>query len=82
VAEQVYQDFFASVRRGLFIEQSYQGQLYRLVRMYVDLPVSVKSLAKSGSNPIQPAEVLERLRQMVVALQGNRHPHQAEPAAG
>src|SRR6516165_7969682 len=25
VAEQVYQDFFASVRRGLFIEQSYQA---------------------------------------------------------
>jgi hypothetical protein len=49
--------------------------------MYVDLPASVKLLAKSGSNPIQPAEVLARLREMVVALQGNRnHPH-AEPAA-
>jgi 2-oxoglutarate/2-oxoacid ferredoxin oxidoreductase subunit alpha len=81
VAEQVYQDFFASVRQGLFIEQSFQGQLYRLVRMYVDLPASVKSLAKSGSNPIQPAEVLARLREMVVALQGNRNHHQAEPAA-
>jgi 2-oxoglutarate ferredoxin oxidoreductase subunit alpha len=81
VAEQVYQDFFASVMRGLFIEQSFQGQLYRLVRMYVDLPSSVKSLAKSGSNPIQPAEVLARLREMVVALQGNRNHHQTEPAA-
>jgi len=73
VAEQVYQDFFASVRRGLFIEQSFQGQLYRLVRMYVDLPAQVKPLARSGSNPIQPTEVLERLRAMVVALQGNNH---------
>jgi 2-oxoglutarate ferredoxin oxidoreductase subunit alpha len=82
VAEQVYQDFFAPVSRGLFIEQSYQGQLYRLVRMYVDLPASVKSMAKSGSNPIQPAEVLARLREMVFALQGNHNHHQLEPAAG
>src|SRR5215475_6492154 len=51
VAEPVYQDFFASVRRGLFVEQSFQAQLYRLVRMYVDLPTQVKPLAKSGSNP-------------------------------
>jgi len=82
VAEQVYQDFFASVQRGLFVEQSFQGQLYRLVRMFVDLPASVKSLSRSGSNPIQPAEVLERLREMVVALQANRNHLQAEPAAG
>jgi 2-oxoglutarate ferredoxin oxidoreductase subunit alpha len=73
VAEQVYQDFFASVKRGLFIEQSFQGQLYRLVRMYVQFPALVKPLAKSGSNPIQPTEVLERLREMVVAIQGNHH---------
>ena len=71
IAEQVYQDFFASVSRGLFIEQSYQGQLYRLVRMYVDVPHLVKPLAKSGSNPIQPAEVLDRVRQLDLALQGS-----------
>ncbi len=79
VAEPVYQDFFASVRRGLFIEQSYQAQLYRLVRMYVDVPAQVKPLAKSGSNPIQPAEVLQRLREMVVAMQGNGKHLQPEP---
>jgi 2-oxoglutarate ferredoxin oxidoreductase subunit alpha len=79
VAEQVYQDFFASVRRGLFIEQSFQAQLYRVVRMYVDLPALVKPFAKSGSNPIQPLEVLERLREMVVALQGNGVHRQIEP---
>ena len=78
VAEPVYQDFFASVKRGLFIEQSFQAQLYRLVRMYVDVPALVKPLAKSGSNPIQPLEVLERLRAMVTALQGNRNHHQPE----
>jgi hypothetical protein len=79
VVESVYQDFFASVRRGLFIEQSFQGQLYRLVRMYVDIPPLVKPLAKSGSNPIQPAEVLERLREMVVAIQGNGKLAHTEP---
>jgi len=61
----------------LFVEQSFQGQLYRLVRMYVDCPASVTTVAKSGSNPIQPAEVLERLR----ALQrSNGHQH-LEPVA-
>jgi 2-oxoglutarate ferredoxin oxidoreductase subunit alpha len=81
VVEPVYQDFFASVRRGLFIEQSFQGQLYRLVRMYVDFPASFGMLAKSGSNPIQPAEILERLREMVVALQRNNGRHYLEPTA-
>lgn len=78
VAETVYQEFFASVNRGLFIEQSHQAQLYRLVRMFVDLPPLMKPLAKSGSNPIQPAEVLDRLRKMVVALQGDRNQQHPE----
>jgi 2-oxoglutarate ferredoxin oxidoreductase subunit alpha len=77
VAESIYQDFFASVKRGLFIEQSYQAQLYRIVRMYVDFPAVVKPFAKSGSNPILPSEVLERFREMVVAIQGS----QPEPEA-
>jgi 2-oxoglutarate ferredoxin oxidoreductase subunit alpha len=79
VVEQVYQDFFASVRRGLFVEQSFQGQLYRLVRMYVDLPPLIKPLARSGSNPIQPSEVLGRLREMTIAIQGERNLAQPEP---
>jgi 2-oxoglutarate ferredoxin oxidoreductase subunit alpha len=82
VVEPVYQDFFASVTRGLFIEQSFQAQLYRLVRMYVDVPALVKPLAKSGSNPIQPTEVLERLVEMVVAMQRNRNQPQPEPVEG
>jgi 2-oxoglutarate ferredoxin oxidoreductase subunit alpha len=79
VAEQVYQDFFASVKRGLFIEQSFQAQLYRLVRMYVDFPALIKPFAKSGSNPIQPTEVLERVREMVMAIQGNGNHGLSEP---
>jgi 2-oxoglutarate ferredoxin oxidoreductase subunit alpha len=78
VVEPVYQDFFASVRRGLFIEQSFQAQLYRLVRMYVDIPSAIKPLAKSGSNPILPSEVLERLREMVVSMQGNHSLQQVD----
>jgi 2-oxoglutarate ferredoxin oxidoreductase subunit alpha len=64
VAEDVYRDFLKSVQRGLFIEQSHQGQLYRLVQMYVELPGLLKLLNKSGSNPISPIEVLEHLREM------------------
>jgi len=79
IAEQVYQDFFASVERGLFIEQSHQGQLCRLVRMFVDLPPLIKPLAKSGSNPIQPTEVLAMIRQMAAALQGSRTQSIGEP---
>jgi 2-oxoglutarate ferredoxin oxidoreductase subunit alpha len=82
VAEEVYQDFFASVKRGLFMEQSFQAQLYRIVRMYVDFPALVKPLAKSGSNPILPTEVLERLREMVVAIQGNHANHSPHEANG
>ncbi len=80
VAETVYQDFFASVKRGLFIEQSFQAQLYRLVRMFVDFPARISPLAKSGSNPIQPGEVLRCLREMVTAIQSNR-PNQIDPIA-
>jgi 2-oxoglutarate ferredoxin oxidoreductase subunit alpha len=78
VAEPVYQDFFASVSRGLFVEQSYQSQLYRLVRMFVDLPALVQPMAKSGANPIQPTEVLNRLRRIAVALQGDRNQFQTD----
>jgi 2-oxoglutarate ferredoxin oxidoreductase subunit alpha len=81
VAEPVYRDFFASVRCGLFIEQSYQGQLYRLVRMFVDLPALVEPFARSGSNPFQPVEVLERLRKLAPPLHGNGDRHPAEKVA-
>jgi 2-oxoglutarate ferredoxin oxidoreductase subunit alpha len=61
VAEEIFNDFLASVKMGLVIEQSHQAQLYRLIRMYVDVPPRLEYLAKSGSNPILATEVLERL---------------------
>jgi 2-oxoglutarate/2-oxoacid ferredoxin oxidoreductase subunit alpha len=73
IAEEIYQEFFASVKTGLVVEQSYQGQLYRLIRMYVDVPAGVKPLAKSGSNPILVTEVLERLK----AMTSGRTQHEA-----
>jgi 2-oxoglutarate ferredoxin oxidoreductase subunit alpha len=64
VAESVYRELFASVRAGLVVEQSHQGQLHRILRMFVDVPPGVVSLARSGANPFRPDEVLARLRKM------------------
>lgn len=61
IAEQVYDDFFASVQHGLVVELSHQGQLYRMLRMIIDVPRGMKSLARSGANPFQPAEIVTRL---------------------
>ncbi|MGO9708601.1 MAG: 2-oxoacid:acceptor oxidoreductase subunit alpha [Polyangiaceae bacterium] len=69
VAEDVYRDFFASVRAGFVVELSHQGQLYRILRMFTDVPARVVSLARSGANPFQPAELLSQLRNAAVSLQ-------------
>lgn len=79
INEEVYQDFFASVKRGVIVEQNHQGQLYRLLRMFVDVPRGIETLAKSGSNPITPLEVVERLRQITWAMQREKTP---EPSLG
>jgi 2-oxoglutarate ferredoxin oxidoreductase subunit alpha len=79
VAEEVYADFLASVKRGLVVEQSHLGQLYRLIRMFVDVPKGLKSFAKSGSNPFSPVEIVERLRAQARAiLEDGQHVNQAE----
>jgi 2-oxoglutarate ferredoxin oxidoreductase subunit alpha len=64
VAEEIYREFFAPLQRCLVIEQSHQGQLYRIIRMWVSVPPEFAVLAKSGSNPIAPEEVLEKIRAM------------------
>jgi 2-oxoglutarate ferredoxin oxidoreductase subunit alpha len=74
VAEEVYRDFLASVARGLVVEQSHQGQLYRVIRMFVDVPTGLESFAKSGSNPFSPAEIVERLRAQARAMLEERQP--------
>jgi len=79
VSEEVYQDFFLSIKRGLVVEQNHQAQLYRLLRMYVDVPRGIETLAKSGSNPITPMEIVDRLRTISLALQREKH---QEPTLG
>ena len=64
VAEYIYQEFFAPLQQCLVVEQSHQGQLYRIIRMWVSVPPRYDVLAKSGSNPIAPEEILEKLRAM------------------
>jgi len=80
VSEEIYQEFFLSIKRGLVVEQNQQAQLYRLLRMYVDVPRGIETLAKSGSNPITPAEIVERLRHISLALQREKQHH--EPSEG
>jgi 2-oxoglutarate/2-oxoacid ferredoxin oxidoreductase subunit alpha len=70
VSVDVYADFFRSVVSGLVVEQSHQGQLHRILRMHVDVPRGVVPFCRSGANPFQPAEVLSRLRECALALQG------------
>jgi 2-oxoglutarate ferredoxin oxidoreductase subunit alpha len=57
------------VAAGLVVEQSHQGQLFRLLRMFVDVPAGLRSFARSGANPIAPAEVAERLQKLALELQ-------------
>jgi 2-oxoglutarate ferredoxin oxidoreductase subunit alpha len=69
ISEEVFAEFFASVKAGLVVEQSHQGQLYRIIRMFVDVPSGLRPLTRSGSNPISPHEIVDRLREMVATLQ-------------
>jgi len=76
IAESVYRDFFASLQRCVVVEQSHQGQLHRLIRMWVDVPRDFTSLARSGANPIPPAAIIQRIRAMAESLAN----HPATPA--
>jgi len=69
VAGDVYRRFFASVDAGLVVEQSYQGQLHRLLRMFVDVPEGLRSFSRPGANPFRPAEVVGFLRDLSLSLQ-------------
>ena len=62
IAEEIYTEFLSSVRYGLVVEQSHQGQLHRIIRMWVNVPREFKSIAKSGANLISPHEIVELIR--------------------
>ncbi|MEZ4301455.1 MAG: 2-oxoacid:acceptor oxidoreductase subunit alpha [Polyangiaceae bacterium] len=79
VAEEVIRDVLRGVAAGLVVEASHQGQLYRLLRMYVDMPAGVRSLCRSGANPFAPREIVRKLKGAVLALQrGNSESLQAQ----
>lgn len=67
VAAPVYRDFFAGLERCYVVEQSHQGQLHRLIRMWADVPPEFGVLAKSGANPISPEEIVAQIRAMTRA---------------
>jgi len=81
IANEIYRDFFTGVKAGLIVEQSHQGQLYRVLRMYVDVPRGMQSVTRSGANPILVEEVVARLRQLTLDLQRGRVP-EPEPQLG
>jgi 2-oxoglutarate ferredoxin oxidoreductase subunit alpha len=64
VAEDIYRDFFASLDHCVVVEQSHQGQLHKIIRMWVDTPKDFNAFAKSGANPITPEEVVQKIREM------------------
>ena len=74
VAAGIYDEFFATARTGIVLDQSHQGQLYRLLRMFADVPPRVRSMARSGSNPFTAAEVASRLRELALDLERSRRP--------
>ena len=69
VNEGVYRRFFSSMKAGLVVEQSYLGQLYRVLRMMLDVPVGLKSFSRSGANPFQPSEIVRKLHDHALDLQ-------------
>jgi 2-oxoglutarate/2-oxoacid ferredoxin oxidoreductase subunit alpha len=69
IADSVYRKFFDSVKAGFFVEQSYQGQLYRLARMFVDVPQGMRPLCRTGANPFRPEEIAAALRDAALSLQ-------------
>jgi 2-oxoglutarate ferredoxin oxidoreductase subunit alpha len=74
VPQPSYDDFFGSIRTGLVVEQSFQGQLYRLLRMFVNVPPGVAPLARSGANPFTAIEIADRLGSLAQQLQRSRAP--------
>ncbi|GLH66125.1 2-oxoacid:acceptor oxidoreductase subunit alpha [Geothrix edaphica] len=69
VAEQTYRDFFVSVQKGLVVEQSHLAQTFKVLRMHLDLPKGLQSLARSGANPFLPGEIVAALHQLLAELQ-------------
>ena len=78
VAEEIYAEFFASLHRCVVVEQSHQGQLHRIIRMWVNVPREFTALAHSAANPITARDIVERIRAMARPLQRDSSRHYAD----
>ena len=72
VAAPVYEGFFRSVGRCVVVEQSYLGQLHKLLRMWVPVPARFDSLARAGASPFSPEEILGVIEAGAAAGVGGR----------
>jgi len=78
VATEIYEEFFAPLQLCLVVEQSQQGQLHRLLRMWTTVPEEFISLTRCGANPIAPQDLLEQIRSLVKTA-GVVHPRATVP---
>jgi 2-oxoglutarate/2-oxoacid ferredoxin oxidoreductase subunit alpha len=78
VAEGVYNDFFASVQKGLVVDQTHLAQTFKLLRMHVDLPKGVIPMARSGANPFLPGDIVAALHHLLSELQRS-HEDELQP---
>jgi 2-oxoglutarate ferredoxin oxidoreductase subunit alpha len=76
IVEDVYRDFLAPLKAGIVVEQSYQGQLYRLLRMFVDFPRGVRPFCRSGANPFMPSEIVAAVHDLSTRVQRRPGDHQ------
>ncbi len=78
IAEEVFADFFAPLTRCIVFEQSHQGQLYRLIRMWVKVPPQFESYARSGANPLSPEDFVSQIRKLSRAGLRTEHADRAD----
>ncbi len=62
VAEEIFSDFLKGLTKGLVVEQSYQGQLYRILRSFITVPNGVRPYCRAGANPFRPSEIVAQIR--------------------
>jgi 2-oxoglutarate ferredoxin oxidoreductase subunit alpha len=67
VVEEIYSDFFSSLKHCVVVEQSHQGQLHKIIRMWVDVPKHFVAYAKSGANPIAPEDLVAQIKTLAKA---------------
>jgi pyruvate/2-oxoacid:ferredoxin oxidoreductase alpha subunit len=68
INEGLYRRFFATVEAGLVVETSYMGQLYRVLRMFIDMPAGVGSFARPGGNPVRASEIVAALKELAMRV--------------